>query len=198
LPLAGEHQKNNAALALATVEILQNQIPVPEEKIHAGLTAVSWPGRLQLVTQKNGRKILLDGAHNGAGVNALGKALEKSFPEPSRTMIIGALQDKDWRWICERLAPLAARIFTVPVASERTADAHALAAICRAANPAAEISPCGSLDEALKKSAADNFVVITGSLYLVGEALELLGLSPADGGERPLNDWSVRSGLATC
>ena len=102
--------------------------------------------------------------------------------------------DKDWRPMCEILAPLAAKIFTVPVASGRTADAPALAAACRAANPRAEIIPCESLAEALEKTVADEFVVVTGSLYLVGEALELLGLSPAGGsGERPLNEWSGRS-----
>ena len=87
-------------------------------------------------------------------------------------LILGVLQDKDWRHICETLAPLAARIFTVPVASERAADANELAGACRAANPSAEILACANLAEALKKSANDEFVVITGSLYLVGEALE--------------------------
>ena len=83
------------------------------------------------------------------------------------------LQDKDWRHICEMLAPPAARIFTVPVSSERSADADELAAACRAANPAAGIAVCGSLREALEKAAGDDFVVVTGSLYLVGEALEM-------------------------
>jgi dihydrofolate synthase/folylpolyglutamate synthase len=109
------------------------------------------------------------------------------------TLILGVLQDKDWPQICQTLAPMAARIFTVPVASERTADARELAAACRAANPAAEIAACDSLRMALDQAANDRFVVITGSLYLVGEALELLGLSPAAGSERALNEWSVRS-----
>ena len=66
-----------------------------------------------------------------------------------------------------------------------------LPAACRAANPAAEIFACASLAEALKKSEGDTFVVITGSLYLVGEALELLGHSPAGGSERGLNEWTA-------
>jgi dihydrofolate synthase / folylpolyglutamate synthase len=193
-PLLGEHQKTNAALALATVEVLQKQIPVAEEHIRAGLTEVNWPGRLQLIEKANGKKILLDGAHNEAGVRALGGALEKSFQKSKRTLILGVLQDKDWRQICGLLAPLAARVLAVPVASKRTADEHELAAACRAANPDAEIIFCGSLREALEKTAADDFVVITGSLYLVGEALELLGLSAsAGGGERPLNEWAGRA-----
>jgi dihydrofolate synthase / folylpolyglutamate synthase len=218
-PLLGEHQKTNAKLALATVEVLQKQIPVADEQIRVGLAEVNWPGRLQLIINPGGGKILLDGAHNVAGVEALRVALESLLPLPAKrgegrgegqtektassprpspplreereklAFIVGFLSDKDWRPMCEILAPLAAKIFTVPVASERTADALALAAACRAANPAAEIIVCGSLAEALDKSAVDEFVVITGSLYLVGEALERLGRPPLGGGERRLNEW---------
>ena len=196
LPLIGEHQKANAALALATVEVLQPQIPVSEEKIREGLQNVNWPGRLQLIKKPDGQKILLDGAHNVAGVEALRAALTAGVP---LTFIIGFLGDKDWRPMCEILAPLAAKIFCVPVASVRTADARELAKTFRSANPAAEVLVCDSLSEALGKSGsrerslhhAQSFIVITGSLYLVGEALELLGLSPADAGERGLNEWSA-------
>src|SRR5664280_780687 len=80
-PLLGEHQKLNAALALATVEMLQRQISVSAEKICAGLAAVDWPGRLQLVTRTGGQKILLDGAHNADGAKALRAALEKHFSQ---------------------------------------------------------------------------------------------------------------------
>ena len=122
-------------------------------------------------------------------------ALEKDFQFPRYTLILGVFQDKDWRHICETLAPLAARIFTVPVSSERSADARELAAACRAANPVAGIAACGSLREALEKTAGDDFVVVTGSLYLVGEALELAGLSPATGGERALNEWTAKNAM---
>jgi dihydrofolate synthase / folylpolyglutamate synthase len=190
LSLPGEHQKINAALALATVGVLQNKIPASSEAIRTGLSKVDWPGRLQLIQGPNGQKILLDGAHNVAGAKVLRAALEKYFQSPGHTLVLGVFQDKDWRHICETLAPPAARIFTVPVSSERSADARELAAACRAANPAAGIAACGSLRAALEKAAGDDFVVVTGSLYLVGEALEILGLSPANGGERALNEWT--------
>jgi dihydrofolate synthase/folylpolyglutamate synthase len=235
LPLPGEHQKLNAALALATVETLQSEIPMSAAAIRTGLETVNWPGRLQLVTLPNSRRILLDGAHNVAGAKALRETLSNwssSFSlsggtlkrELQRaelvlgapiTLILGVLQDKDWRHICETLAPMAARIFTVPVASERTAGARELAAACRVANPPAEITVCESLGEALKGlhclsirgigradlpvgldarqrvPTPDMLIVVTGSLYLVGEALELLGLSPATADERALNEWSA-------
>jgi dihydrofolate synthase / folylpolyglutamate synthase len=190
-PLLGEHQRLNAALAMATVKLLQGEIPLSDVAIRNGLTTVDWPGRLQLVTRPSGQKFLLDGAHNVAGAQVLGRALEKHFSGAKRTLILGVLQDKDWRHICETLAPLAARIFTVPVASERTADQQDLAMACRPTNPSAEVMACNSVAGALERAVGDDFVVVAGSLYLVGEALELLGLSPVTPGERALNDWSA-------
>jgi dihydrofolate synthase/folylpolyglutamate synthase len=208
-PLRGGHQKLNAALALATVAVLQKQIPVSEEKIREGLQNVDWPGRLQLVEKPNGQKILLDGAHNVAGVEALRAALFRWSPSfrlsadtlkralqlagsetgIPLTFIVGFLSDKDWRPMCEILAPLASKIFCVPVASARTAGAHELAEAFRSTNPAAEVFACKKFSEALDASKDEPFIVVAGSLYLVGEALELFGLSPANTGERALNEW---------
>ena len=133
--LAWRSPKTNAALALATVEVLQNQIPVSEEEIRAGLANVNWPGRLQLIEKPDGQKILLDGAHNVAGAESLRAALENSFPAARPVFIFGALADKNWPDICRILAPLAAKVFTVPVASERTADANELAGAFRLGEP---------------------------------------------------------------
>jgi len=189
LPLTGEHQKINAALALATVEVLQKQIPVSEEKIREGLQNVNWPGRLQLIEKSNGQKFLLDGAHNVAGMEALRAALPAGV---ALTFIVGFLGDKDWRPMCEILAPLAVKIFCVPVASARTADAHELAKTFYAANPNAEVVALENFKEAIIASKNEPFIVITGSLYLVGEALEQLGFLPDDAGERGLNEWTAR------
>ena len=242
-PLLGEHQKLNAALALATVEVLQNKIPVNGENIRVGLQSVDWPGRLQWISLPNGRRILLDGAHNVAGAKVLRETLSSwssSFSLSGNTLkrelqhagsdqpslgsfgaagtgaplrfalILGVLQDKDWPQICRTLAPLAERIFTVPVSSERSADQNQLATACRTANPLAEVTVCCSLGEVLnhflvagigradlpvgldarqRVPTLEPIIVITGSLYLVGEALELLGFSPATGSERMLNEW---------
>ena len=190
-PLLGDHQKINAALALATVEVLQKQISVPDEKIRAGLAAVDWPGRLQLVARTSGQKILLDGAHNVAGAEVLRAALELDFAEVRPFLIFGTLADKNWPDICRILAPLADKIFTVPVASARTADARELAAAFHSVNPAAEVVVAANFLEALNASKDEPFVVVTGSLYLVGEALERLGLSPGGAGERGLNEWNA-------
>jgi dihydrofolate synthase/folylpolyglutamate synthase len=193
LPLLGEHQRTNAALALATVVVLRKQIPVSAENIRAGLAAVNWPGRLQLIQKPGGQKILLDGAHNVAGALALRTALlggSASFSLPGApAIIVGVLGDKDWRPMCELLAPLAAAIFTVPVASERTANPVELAKVFQTANPKLAVTAVKDLATALDASKNEPFIVITGSLYLIGEALEQLGLAPTSAGERGLNDW---------
>ncbi len=150
-----------------------------------------WPGRLQLLQGPDGQRILLDGAHNAAGAAALRVALEKEFAGIRPTIIFGALADKKWEEICTILAPVAERVFTVPVASERSAEADALATAFRVARPGLEAVAAANLTEALNACKDGHFVLITGSLYLVGEALERLGFSPAAGGERGLNEWSA-------
>jgi dihydrofolate synthase/folylpolyglutamate synthase len=189
--LLGAHQKLNAALAVATVEVLQPRIPVTSAQLQAGLAQVHWPGRMQLIKKLNGQKILLDGAHNLAGAEVLGAALAKDFPTARPTFIVGALADKQWLAIGRTLAPLAAKIFTVPVASKRTTTATELAQAFSAGNPVLEVVAYENLAAALAACQAEPLVVITGSLYLVGEALELLGMGAERVGERGLNEWST-------
>jgi dihydrofolate synthase / folylpolyglutamate synthase len=189
--LRGEHQERNAALAVATVEILQKQIPVSESQIADGLRNVQWPGRLQLM-EKDGRRFLLDGAHNVAGAKVLREAIEQNFRAEKKALVLGILEDKDWRHICEMLAPLAETILAVPVSSNRTAEVKQLAEVCHAANSSAKVFACASLGEAFQKAPGKDLMVVTGSLYLVGEALELLEYSPSAKSERELNEWSVK------
>jgi dihydrofolate synthase/folylpolyglutamate synthase len=191
LPLLGRHQKMNAAVALATVETLQSRIPVRPEAIHLGLSQLHWPGRLQLVTLSDGRKVLLDGAHNSGGAEILAESLKEYFPGQKPTLVLGILRDKDWAAMCRTLAPLASRVLLVPVHSERTAEPHGLAEVCQEANPNVQVREYASLSEALADSRQDCFITIAGSLYLIGEAMEVLGLSPlTTSGERGLNEWT--------
>jgi dihydrofolate synthase / folylpolyglutamate synthase len=188
--LAGEHQRLNAALALATVARLQTVLPVTQAQQQSGLAHVHWPGRFQIISQPNGRTLVLDGAHNPAGVEALVAALRAHFPDIKPTLIIGMLADKDWQAMCQRLAGRAAQVLTVPVKSERTTPAEDLAAACGAGADRPPAIACSSLAAALEQAAGASLVVITGSLYLIGEALELLGLNPGGNAtERGLNEW---------
>lgn len=190
LPLLGEHQRTNAALAVATVQALQRDLRVDDKAVRQGLARVHWPGRFQVVERPNDQRVVLDGAHNPAGAEVLAAALAQHFGR-GFVLVLGILKDKDWRRMCEILAPLATRILVMPAPSERSAAPPELAEACRWANPQAEVIECASLSEALAKVENEKLVVIAGSLYLVGEALELLGLSPADlRSERELNEWS--------
>ena len=192
LPLSGAHQRRNAATAIATIETLQGILPVPESSIRTGLGTVHWPGRMQSFTAANGQRFLLDGAHNIAGAEALAGALRREASQ-QRTLILGILLDKDYSAICHALSPLAQRILLVPVQNERTAMPAQLVEACVQSNPSAEVIACSTLAEAIRLAATPQTVVITGSLYLVGEAIQLLGLAPPDAGdERHLNEWAGR------
>ncbi len=192
LPLAGAHQRLNAALVCATVQALAPAITVSESMLRTGLATARWAGRLQLVERGQGRQVLLDGAHNAAGAATLRSAIIANYDRRLPGLVLGILQDKDFEPMCRLLAPLAERVFLVPVNSPRRARPADLAPSCRLANPTAEIVECGDLAEALDRTAALPLVLVAGSLQLVGEALEQLGeFPPPPIGERNLNEWTA-------
>ena len=189
LSLLGDHQRLNAALAKAVVRYLADRIPASDEAIRRGLETVSWPGRLQVI-KRGGQTILLDGAHNPAGAEMLRAAIRQHFANESPTLVLGIMRDKDHVAMCNVLAPVATRIVTCPVASDRTADARQLAKQCALANPAADVTAAQSLETAFEQTASDAFVVIAGSLHFVGHALQIL--CPTDyPDERALNEYTL-------
>jgi len=189
--LAGEHQKTNAALAVAVARFLAPQIPVSESAIGEGLRTARWAGRMQVVEEPGGRIILLDAAHNPAGAQTVAAALQSRFAGRRPALVLGAMCDKDCAGICAILAPLAAQILLSPIPSERGADPQLLADLCRHANSAAPITICSSIAEALARTGGEPFVVVTGSLHLVGDAMVELGLD-ASKDEAGLNDYWPR------
>ena len=192
LSLLGSHQLLNAAVAVATVQTLSKQIPVSDETIRQGLSTVRWLGRLQVI-ETPGQTFLLDGAHNPGGAETLATALHQHFPGRRPTLILGVMKDKDWTKLCGILAPLASRLIVSAIGSERTADPADLLGACREANASAAVESTSSLREALTRAATDPFVVITGSLYFIGEALELLkAIDPTATDERTLNEWTMK------
>jgi dihydrofolate synthase/folylpolyglutamate synthase len=189
IPLLGRHQRANAALAAATVRLLRFVLPVDDTQLLEGLAEVNWPGRLQVV-RRGAQTLVLDGAHNPAGIAALRTALAEAFPGKRPTLVLGMLADKDWRAMAADLVPLASRVVTAPVGSERTVTAEDLRAACVATGAGRPVKAAGSAAAALKLVAADPFVLVTGSLYFIGEVMEGLGLQAARGDERSLNGWS--------
>ncbi|MDB6056531.1 MAG: Bifunctional folylpolyglutamate synthase/ dihydrofolate synthase [Verrucomicrobiales bacterium] len=187
IPLIGDHQRLNAALAVAVVRLLGNQISVPEQAITEGLKHTQWSGRFQIV-RRGEQTIVLDGAHNPAGAESLAAALKQNFSGAELTLVLGAMQDKDVRAICGTLAPLAKKIVVTRVGSERAAAPAELFECCQTANVAANVTAVGSLAEALNVTQHDKVIVVTGSLHFIGEALELLRLTDSPS-ERELNEY---------
>ena len=175
VPLLGAHQTINCATAIAALEACG--LPVTVAQVTDGLSQTTWPGRFQIVNHNP--TVVLDGAHNAAAADRLAATLRERCAGRKLTLIIGVLRDKNYDQMCQILAPLAERIFCVPVNSERTCDPDQLARWCMAANPRLKITVAGSLEEAYAQAQRENVeaIVITGSLFLVGEALDRLGFA---------------------
>jgi len=187
--LPGPHQRVNAALAAATVRMLRTFLPATDEHLAKGLATTVWAGRMQVV-RRGAQTWLLDGAHNRDGVAAFRKALAVEFGGRHPVLLIGMLRDKQWREMAVELAPDAARVVTAPVASTRGVPPEELRAALRESGSPRAVRACATVAEALRAVSAEPFVAVTGSLYFIGEVMELLGIEPgAPGDERGLNEW---------
>ncbi|MSU61573.1 MAG: bifunctional folylpolyglutamate synthase/dihydrofolate synthase [Pedosphaera sp.] len=195
LPLPGEHQRRNAALALATVRVVGKQIPVQETAIREGLETVQWAARFQIIRRPDGRMIILDAAHNPAGVAALLETLRQAFPDARPTLIFGAMRDKDWREMCLRLAPAVSRVIVTAARSERATPPQVVCDAFASFKIDIPVAVSKRLSEAFALVATDSFVLVTGSLHFVGEAMELMKVLPAPTAEeRGLNEWTAPAG----
>lgn len=173
LPLLGEHQRKNLSLVLSVLELLRDRgWRVPDEAIQAGIRAVRWPGRFELL----GRDPLfvLDGGHNPQCMDALWEAANTYLAGKELTVITGVLADKDYAAMYDRTARLASRFYTLTPDSPRALDGAELARLlARYGKPAI---PCGSPEEALRlaleHTPKDGAVLAYGSLYLASELRE--------------------------
>lgn len=184
LPMLGEIQLMNSAIAIACLQILQQQgWQISTEAIHTGMAKARWLGRLQWITWQN-RKILIDGAHNSAAAKALRQYVD-TLNSPARssnastsqnrvTWVMGILSTKDHADIFAALLRPGDRLYLVPVPDHSSADPEALAAIAREVSP--NLAACQTfpdLFDALNAAVqSDDPVVLCGSLYLVGYFLK--------------------------
>jgi dihydrofolate synthase/folylpolyglutamate synthase len=175
LGLAGSHQQGNAALALAAVEMLATMgFTIKEIDIRKGLLQVRWPGRLEEIGE--GPRILLDGAHNPEGARALRKALQEGFPRRRLILVLGIMGDKDIFQMVSRLVPLASILILSRPKMERAAPIETLRAHTDSFHiPRLEISDVASAVEyGLHEAGKEDLILITGSLFMVGEARAFL------------------------
>jgi dihydrofolate synthase / folylpolyglutamate synthase len=196
LPLHGRHQAVNAATALVAVEAFLGahegawgpgtdapasvRRVLDPDTVRSGFASVTSPGRLEVVSRQP--LVLLDGAHNPAGARALATALLEEFVVDRRTLVVASLADKDIRGILEALAPATGRLIVTTNHSPRAAPAERLRKEAEALGLRAEVAPdvASAVQRAIDGAGETEAVVVTGSLYTVGEARELLlGDSPA-------------------
>ena len=141
---------------------------------------MSSPGRLEVVSRQP--LVLLDGAHNPAGARALAAALLEEFVVDRRTLVVACLADKDVRGILQGLAPATGRLIVTTNRSPRAAPAERLRKEAESLGLHAEVTPdvATAVGQAVEGAADTEAVVVTGSLFTVGEARDLLlGPGPA-------------------
>lgn len=180
-PLVGRHQLRNVALAIAAAEELSHRgFAITAESIERGIRETCWPGRFQVIPPANGApEYVLDVAHNPAGAWALRSTLSGAYEDRPLTFVFGAMRDKAISEIAEIVFPLAERVIATRAADNprsatsteiRKAAAHASVAIEEAPNVAA------ALERARISAGPNGVVVVTGSIYIVGEAMQALGI----------------------
>jgi dihydrofolate synthase/folylpolyglutamate synthase len=177
LALRGEHQRDNAATAVGLVAALGRAEPslaVSRAALAEGLATVRWPGRLQVLRDRPW--LVVDGAQNAGSAEALRRALEAMAPADSNvTLVLGVSAGKDTEGILRALAPLARRIVVTRSRHERAASPAELAQAVARVAPGRRVEVAPDLDTALDRVFASaqgsDLVLVTGSLFLVGEAL---------------------------
>jgi dihydrofolate synthase / folylpolyglutamate synthase len=172
VPLVGEHQAINCGLALSIIDKLKGRGFVIND-MHAmeGLKALSMPGRMEQISTNP--RVIVDGAHNAASVDAFMRAIGQHVPYDSMVLIFGCCSDKDVTGMLEKITGGADKVIFTKVDNIRTADPHELAAqYTELYGKMAQVA--GSLEEALaianRAVSKEDLVCITGSFYLVGEA----------------------------
>ncbi len=182
LTLIGEHQAANAAVTLATIETLRDLgVPIPPRAIEAGLGSVAWPARLELLRRRP--YVVLDCAHNVASAVALMQALQTSFPQVKRRVLIFAgSKDKDLAGMLKVFEPHFGRvILTRFTNSPRSLPPEQILELAGPALQAKAIltsTSAEALREARAWAHADDLILATGSVFLAGELRETLLTEP--------------------
>jgi len=174
LNLPGEHQVLNAVTALTAIEKLrQLGWNIEEPAIRSGLRKVDWRARLEVFRKKP--LVLLDVAHNPAGMKALVEALGQFFPKKRVIFIFGVMQDKDHGSMLKEMAPRAKFLVLTKPEYKRAADPESLIGAVEEEGIAYEIAPQVEKAHlfALQKAQTDDIICVTGSHFTVGEFLSL-------------------------
>jgi dihydrofolate synthase/folylpolyglutamate synthase len=174
-PLLGEHQALNAGVAVTTIKALASYgIEIPDDAVYQGLEQACWPARLEIMG--NNPTVLIDAAHNVDGAKTLRKALDSLFSYRKLILVLGMLADKEREKVLELLAPLAEVVIVTRPNSPRAAGWEEIGEL--AAKYVSRVEVIASVEEAVNRGLlladTEDLVCITGSIYMIAEARELI------------------------
>jgi dihydrofolate synthase/folylpolyglutamate synthase len=180
-PLMGRHQIENAALAIGAIESMRRKgFDIDGGTIARGLRNTQWEGRLEILQRDP--TIIVDGAHNPAGISALSGALKSEFEYKRLILIFGVLNDKDYGTMLRTIVPLADHLIITRPQTDRAMPPGKIEPVASRYTPQGIEVIENSLD-ALKKAISlagvNDLICVTGSLYLVGEIKQAFILTPA-------------------
>ncbi len=194
-PLVGRHQLRNLALAIAAADELHNQgiVQIKPETIAQGIRETNWPGRFQVVpAAEDNPEYVLDVAHNPAGAWALRSTLSAVYQYPGSgdlgngreiTMVFGVMRDKAVQEITEILFPIAGHVIVTHANNPRSASPDEIRQAAARVAAGSDIEEAEDVASALDRARAvaefagpRGLVVVTGSIYIVGEAMRTLGV----------------------
>lgn len=173
LALRGRHQRANAALALAALELLPERFAVNERTLRQGLQTVRWPGRLEVMLERP--LVILDGAHNPEGVRALVVELSALRQGRRIKLLFATMADKEWELMLHAVAQVVDELVFTRVGMERSADPNQLNEKMTEPIPHRVVQDSRlALGTLLAEAQADDIIVVAGSLYLLGEVRPML------------------------
>jgi dihydrofolate synthase/folylpolyglutamate synthase len=177
-PLVGAFQLENVAVAIAALhELGAAGLPVSEDAIRTGVGTVRWPARLDLV--RTSPRVFVDGAHNAPAARALAESIAELLPGERLRLVVGILNDKDLGGMAAALGPLASHVYACRPKTHRAYEPEEVAAAFRPYAPVTVVTPIReAIGEAVSAAGPAGVVLITGSIYTAGEALEHLGARP--------------------
>ena len=172
--LAGAHQVANSACVLAACEVLREKgVSLPEKAVREGFLSVRWPGRLDEIPGPP--RVLLDGAHNKDALDKLCAHLDRQIPPERLIVVAGFLEDKPYSYMLEALMRRSRALFLTRPSIDRAVDPKEIA---KNLPPGSCLKLAESTDAALGSAMGEakdgDVILVTGSLYMVGEALSAL------------------------
>lgn len=175
ISLIGEHQVNNAVLALTVIKVLKEErkVEISYDAIRKAFLNTRWPGRIEKI--KDNPTLIIDGAHNEDGARSLSKALEKHFSGKKMTLLIGMLKDKDIDGVLEILMDKFDKVITTTPDSDRSMSCEELKEKIEKYVP--NVIAIENIDDAVKyvldNASEDEIIISAGSLYMIGHVRKI-------------------------